>query len=189
MVNEPSTRKNRLIQRKTKKPIRESSRVISGIRMQQGFNGTTNQRVVGGGRVSEKLKLFQLRKETLEKAHLEESSNLGRQYFKELGVDWHNLTISHFERLSVIIQNVIDILLLDKRYDMIPRLKVNPKIRDNKDGISLRISGSYFSDREGVSFSGDWVGFCSEMSGCNRIPFLKGFVYWVDYLNDKNIGE
>lgn len=40
-----------------------------------------------------------------------------------------------------------------------------------------------------TTIENEWVGFCAEMSGCNRIPFLVGFVNWVDWILDDKEGE
>jgi hypothetical protein len=125
------------------------------------------------------------RQEILDKSHENISSVLCRRYAGD-DYDWSALPLKAFELLAKLTQKEIDILAADKSYDMIPRLRIKDKIRINKkDGVTIRVSGSYFKDREAFSFNfkDSFIGFCGEMSGCNRTPFITGFVNWVDELN------
>jgi hypothetical protein len=126
------------------------------------------------------------REEIISRSHESIASSLCRSY---VGDDFlfSKMPISNFERLSALIQKEIDKLLADESYSMVGRLKVKDKIKKNKDGIFLRVSGSYFSDREGVSFNykNNFVGFCDWADGCNRTPFILGFLNWVDELEGK----
>lgn len=133
------------------------------------------------------------KKEILDNAHLNCVKDLARKYFRQSGIDFTSLITSDFCKLGALIQVEIDKLSSDSKYQMIPKLKIRIFPKKNKDGVFLRISGSYFSDREGISFHTDHnrdflVGFCAEMDGCNQTPFIVGFVKWVDYLLD-NIKE
>ena len=126
-----------------------------------------------------------MREEILNSAHLITSNDLARKYFDQFGIDFAGLNMSDFEKLKSLIQIEIDKLLADTEYQMITKLRVKDKIKKNKQGVFLRISGNYFTDREGISFNNRnplFIGFCTEMSGCNRIPFITGFVKWVDFL-------
>jgi hypothetical protein len=125
------------------------------------------------------------KQEILDSSHQKISSELCRKYAGD-DFDWSNLTLKAFELLAKLTQKEIDILSADKSYDMIPSLRVKDKIRTNKDGVFIRVSGSYFTNREAFSFNfrDDFVGFCGEMSGCNRTPFITGFVNWIDELNN-----
>jgi len=126
----------------------------------------------------------QLRKDIFDNSHIERSKESAREYFRISGIQLSNLTARDFDKLKEFVTIEINKLLADPSYRMIPELRVS-KIKENKSGIFLRISGSYFSDREGISFN-LWkplfIGFCAEMSGCNQTPFIKGFVKFVDYL-------
>ncbi len=132
-----------------------------------------------------------LRQEILNNSHLSSSSNLARQYFAESGIDFLCLEVDDFNKLRSFIQIEISKLEADSTYPMIKKLRVKPKIINNKDGIFLRIAGIYFTNREGISFNINYnsrplfIGFCAEMDGCNRIPFIRGFVKWVDFLKTK----
>lgn len=115
------------------------------------------------------------------------ASELCRKYVGD-DFDFSKMPFSNFYRLAELIQKEIDKLLTDETYSMIPQLAIKEKIKKNKNGIFLRISGSYFSDREGISFNFErnpFVGFCDEMSGCNRTPFIIGFLNWIDELGNE----
>jgi hypothetical protein len=125
------------------------------------------------------------KQDIINNSHNNNAKELCRKY---IGDDllFAKIPFSNFRRLAELIQKEIDELLTDNSYDMIGELKVKELIKKNKDGIFLRISGSYFGDREGISFyfSNNFVGFCGEMSGCNQTPFIIGFLNWIDELND-----
>ncbi len=133
------------------------------------------------------------RTEILAKAHLLDSNELAKEYYIEVGLSFKGISDTDYELLSEMIQKEIDILLADKSYQMIKSLRIS-KIKATKAYVSLRIEGmvrilkaegSYFKSREGITLHAEdelIVTFCCEMSGCNRIPFITGFVNWVDKL-------
>lgn len=134
-----------------------------------------------------------LRKEILANSHLNSVKESARKYFVQSGINFSSLTSADFDKLQQFIQFEIDKLLADPEYRMIKELRVKAKIKRGKDYLSIRIAGSYFSDREGISFNTNYtasnsralfIGFCAEMSGCNQTPFIMGFIKWVDYLEE-----
>lgn len=131
----------------------------------------------------------EIQEEILETAHLSSSGDLARQYFKDSGINIKDLELYDFQGLAYFINKEIDILVNDPEYRMIPLLIVKDKIKRNKDGVFLRCSGSYFKDREAISFwheKSEFIGFCGELNGCNRTPFIKGFIRWINFLLGKN---
>lgn len=88
-----------------------------------------------------------------EQSHLRHASSLARDYFANSCIDFLSLKTSDFEKLSELIQVEIDKLLADSSYHMVRELKMRPKIKKNKDGIFLEVSGSYFDRREAISFN------------------------------------
>lgn len=127
------------------------------------------------------------RTEILAKAHLLDSNELAKEYYIESGLSFTDIDDNDYELLSDMVQKEIDILLADKSYQMIEGLCIN-KIKKTKKYVSLRIDGSYFKNREGITlYANDEliVTFCESMNGCNRIPFITGFVKWVDKLKSK----
>lgn len=128
--------------------------------------------------------------EIFEKAHQEESSELSRKYFELVGLEIEKVKKIDCEKLSELIQHEMYVLLADKSYSMVPDLRMHKKIKADKFGIYLFTDGSYFKKRQAVSFefSNDskhkFIGFCGWASGCNRIPFIKGFVKWCDWMKE-----
>lgn len=129
------------------------------------------------------------KEEIFEEAHENKSSQMARDYFKECKLKFSDLNINNCGKLREFINAEAYPLLLDESYSMIRELEANKKIKKDKYGIFLSASGSYFDDREAVSFYNPetnddsiTIGFCGWASGCNRIPFIKGFVKWCDWM-------
>ena len=129
-----------------------------------------------------------LRQRILEKSHLVEVKPLVRDYYAKSGIQYSDLNLNLLDKLRTFIQDEINKLLADENYPyMIKDLRVKDKIKKDKDGFYLRIDGSYFRNREGISFYKPNlykidVEFCASMSGCNQIPFIVGFVNWIDFV-------
>jgi hypothetical protein len=133
-------------------------------------------------------------RQIISKSHLSQTKDLARQYWDSLDIDPFKLQMDDFLELKRHIQYIIDKLSSKKDYQIIPRLHIKEKILINKNKISLRVSGNYFDDREGITFykrnksTGLNVGFCGQLNGCNQTPFIQGFITWINiYLleNDK----
>ena len=53
---------------------------------------------------------------------------------------------------------------------------------------AIRVKGTYFSDREAITFNEDgFIGFCGWADRYNLIPFVMGFKEWCDYLVSKKV--
>jgi len=133
------------------------------------------------------------KEEIEEKAYLDESSKLCREYFKKRGLSYSDLTKNNLKKLREFIQEETYPLLADKSYHMIRELRMddlikivykNKRKKDIIEEAYLFINGSYFKLREAVSFNGDnqFIGFCGWADGCNRIPIIRGFVKWCDWM-------
>ena len=133
-----------------------------------------------------------LKQKIYDKAHFEESNDLARIYFDKSGITLKDASKEDFEELSRLIQLEMYKLLGDESYRMIKDLRMCKKILINKSGVFLYSSGSYFDKREAISFRIDSekaVYFCCWASGCNRIPFIKGFIKWCDWMKYSNAKE
>ena len=95
--------------------------------------------------------------------------------------------IGDYYKLSELMQEEIYRLLADKTYSMINKLSMHSKIRLEKDYVHLFVNGFYFNKREAITFDlrNKFIGFNGWASGCNRIPFIKGFIKWCDYMVEK----
>lgn len=128
----------------------------------------------------------ELKKQIFKTAHLNESSELCRQYFKEQKLQLDNFyQSSDYYKLSEYIQEEINLLLADKSYSMIRNLKMLKGIKFDKDTVCLLTKAYYFRKREAITFdlNTKFIGFCGWASGCNRIPFIKGFIRWCDFMD------
>ncbi len=130
-------------------------------------------------------------KQIIEVAHENKSSGMAREYFTKKGLSFEDLGDTDMWKLQDFINHECKVLLADKSYSMIKDLKVS-RVKQDKYGWHLITSGSYFKLREGISF---WnpktnddsitIGFCGWASGCNRIPFIVGFIKWCDWMANK----
>lgn len=127
----------------------------------------------------------------IKKSHLNESSEMARKYFIKKGLTFEDIGDTDMWRLQDMINHECHVLLADESYHMIKDLMVK-KVKQDKYGWHLIARGSYFDSREGISF---WnpktnddsitIGFCGWASGCNRIPFIKGFIKWCDWMSNE----
>lgn len=135
-----------------------------------------------GGRKKED-KLSKLKSYIFEVAHLEECSVFCREYFKECDLEMNDVNMDNVEKLNELIQEEIDVLSTDLSYNLVKKLRMEKKIRQNKEGIYLYVCGDYFKHRHAITFYfQDKIIFCSWATGCNRIPFVKGFINWCDWM-------
>ena len=127
------------------------------------------------------------KEEIFDTSHLDASSDLARAYFKECGLKIEEVTLIQCAELIEFITDEIKPLLADKSYQMVKDLRMNKRIKKDKYGIYLLTDGSYFKERQAVSFllGNRRIIFCNWASGCNRIPYIKGFVKWCDYLKEQ----
>ena len=129
----------------------------------------------------------ELRKKIFETAHRKESSNSVRDYFSLTDIDSGELTKEQLEKLRIFINKEIYVLLVDETYSMVKKLYI-PKVikKDRYGNCTLPVDSSYFKAREGITFHKDgFIALCGWASGCNRIPFIKGFVEWCDWIKSK----
>ena len=107
------------------------------------------------------------KKEIFQKAHLNESSDMAREYFKDSGLDYSKIKISDLYKLREFILDEIYPLLADKTYSMVRELtmdrKIDIKFEKKKDLLKeayLYTNGSYFTKRQAISFEEeDFIGF------------------------------
>lgn len=120
-------------------------------------------------------------------AHIEESSDSARQYFKDCGLSIKDICFEDCSMLRLFIMEEINKLLADKTYRMIPKLWMNPEIKETIAGLCIYVDSCYFIKRVAIrfSFGSDHIYFCPWASGCNRIPFIIGFIKWCDWMVKK----
>ncbi|MFY0516500.1 hypothetical protein ACOMCU_01525 [Lysinibacillus sp. UGB7] len=113
-----------------------------------------------------------------------------RAYFVEKGLTYSIITEAFIEQLEIFITEELNAYRLTengKSMDMRLRktLKKQVKILKRTGLIFayLRVDGSYFHNREAISFNKDgFIGFGGEFSSNNTQPYLKAFVRWCDFV-------
>ena len=132
----------------------------------------------------------QIQEEILKTSHLDSSRQLARDHFKECEINIEELEAKDFKELANLINIEIQKLSKNPKREVIPELKVNSRIKKNKNGVYLRASAYYFEDREGISFWKDNkdfpVGFCANLVYYNQVPFITGFIKWINFLLAKH---
>lgn len=122
--------------------------------------------------------------------------DLAREHFKKCNLSYSDIGIKEINKLVEYLNKHIQ----DYGSCMIkindPILKGNNKniIFDSNNKIKfaeLRVKGTYFDDREAITFNDDgWIGMCGWADSHNITPFVMGFIEWCNYLKEKrNINE
>lgn len=112
-----------------------------------------------------------------------------RQVFKSYKLNYKDITQNDIRKLSNMIETEL-INYLDyggnhaKQMDMKVgrQLKKDISFVDDKlEYAFIKIDGSYFKNREGISFNKDgFIGFGGEFSDVNVAPILKAFIKWCN---------
>lgn len=113
-----------------------------------------------------------------------------RAYFVEKGLTYSMLTEALIEQLKVFVSEELDMYRLTedgKAMDMRLRKTLKKQVKVLKrSGLIfayLRVDGSYFENREAISFNKDgFIGFGGEFSSNNTQPYLKAFIRWCDFV-------
>jgi hypothetical protein len=113
-----------------------------------------------------------------------------RHYFQDKGLTYKALTTYTIDLLISIIQNEIMKMRKEREDCILVRInnyKYSKKQLNSKqfNNVFLTVSGTYFSDREAISFNTDgFIGFAGWASTINTKPFINGFIKWCDDLAD-----
>lgn len=117
---------------------------------------------------------------------------LARNYFKECNLTYDDIGMNEIYKLIQILNRYIAqadscMLMMNE-----PKLKGRYRNIILKDGkikfAELRVKGTYFNDREAITFYEDgWIGISGWADGYNLTPFVMGFKEWCDYLKNKKI--
>jgi hypothetical protein len=114
-----------------------------------------------------------------------------RKYFENKGLDYSKIKKEDIEVLISYVSKELKTYLKEGGFhaqQMSMELR-KPRVKDIKvlkSGLQyarIRIKGSYFDDREGITFSQTgFIGFGGEFSDVNVAPILKAFCKWCDTL-------
>lgn len=68
----------------------------------------------------------------------------------------------------------------------VSKIKFNKDENGSMQSVFIRVSGTYFNNREAVSFNGDgFIGFCGWADSINSEVIYRGFLQWLAYLREK----
>lgn len=115
-----------------------------------------------------------------------------RAYFAGKGLSYDNISLLSIRKLSNMVESeLIDYYQSGGEHAMQMNMRVsNQKKKDtnfkggNLVAARIGIDGSYFKDREGITFSQTgFIGFGGEFSDVNVQPILQAFCKWCDTLD------
>lgn len=118
------------------------------------------------------------------------STNDARQYFKDCGLTYDDITEGDILALVMLLNKEIKksnkdletsvTMTLSKRIDFVNTPKQTMK------KCFLYMNSHYFTQRECISFNQDgFIGFAGWADQGNTNPILRAFLSWCNYLKDK----
>lgn len=117
-----------------------------------------------------------------------------RKHFKDLELSYENITPIDLRKLSNMLESeLIDYFENGGSHAQQMDMKVSEQRKKDvkfKDGklifAQIKIDGSYFKGREGITFNQTgFIGFGGEFSGVNVAPILKAFCKWCYTLGSR----
>lgn len=118
-----------------------------------------------------------------------------REYFKSKGLDYSKINLEDIKKLSEIASEELEEYLKKGGFHAqqmgmnVRKLRVKDVKVLKKTGLQcarIKIQGSYFHDREGITFSSTgFIGFGGELSDTNIQPILKAFYRWCDVVTNQ----
>ena len=111
--------------------------------------------------------------------------DLARNHFKKCGLTYQNIGIEELNKLIKILNKHISdfdscMLMIKEPNNIV--LDKNKKLKF----AELRVKGTYFDDREAITFNQDgWIGFAGWADTKNITPFIMAFIEWCNYLEER----
>lgn len=109
-----------------------------------------------------------------------------REYFKNKGLSYGNITKEKINILSEILSKNIKVALKNKEIDI---MRMSKKIKGKYDADEkliecyLFVNSDYYTRRECISFNKDgFIGFAGWACSGNTAPIIKSFIEWCDCL-------
>ncbi len=119
------------------------------------------------------------------------SNDEARQYFKDKGLSYSNITEGDILTLTMMLNKEIKKANKDCETSMgtlnLSR-KINMKRKPSGSIICcyLYVNSHYFTQRECISFNEDgFIGFAGWADQGNTNPILRAFIKWCDYLTEE----
>lgn len=113
---------------------------------------------------------------------MKDNRDVARDYFKKHNLTYEKITVDSLYKLRELCQIEIE-NHIEFKMTMCDAIHVCPTKSHKIKFAFLRVSGSYFHEREAISFNEDgFIGFCGWASTINSIPFTIAFEKWVDWI-------
>ena len=115
-------------------------------------------------------------------------NDAARRHFEASGLAYENITLDDLEELhAMLVQVMAETRAALKDHPVQGHWRMRRKVKSTFDddgrlvSAFLRCDGSYFEDREAVSFNRDgFIGFCGWASTTNTVPITDTFMRWCD---------
>lgn len=120
------------------------------------------------------------------------TSAYAREYFKNKGLSYNLITEELFDKLKLFFKIELNNYVTDgdehsKKIAMClskKEYKINKPKFNHKDGLLhgfIQVDGSYFKNREAISFNENgFIGFAGWSDSNNIQPIIKAFINWCD---------
>ena len=117
-------------------------------------------------------------------------NDAARARFETSGLTYDDITADDIEELyAMLVETMADTRARLKDHPVQGHWKMHKGHKDDYtwDGhllcAFLRCYGSYFTDREAISFNRDgYIGFCGWASTQNTVPITDTFIRWCDHI-------
>lgn len=112
-----------------------------------------------------------------------------RFYFENAGLDYADVTAEDINMLVELLREELETYRTTggEHAENMAMTVCKPLVKDVKvlkSGLKyayIKVDGSYFEKREGISFNRDgFIGFAGSFSDVNTTPYLTAFKRWVD---------
>jgi hypothetical protein len=123
------------------------------------------------------------------KGGIEMTNDEARQYFKDKGLSYQDVTIDDIRVLQImLVASITESIKTDNKVNATTELKArlkNSKFTETGKvrQCFIRVKSNYYFDRECVSFNPDgFIGFGGWADEHHLTPFRNAFIKWCDYL-------
>jgi hypothetical protein len=115
------------------------------------------------------------------------TNNEARQYFTDQGLSYSDIGSKEIAKLGSILKSKLDSFSNGSfKMQLVEKGKFNfNNITGTLINGSIRVNGTHFEDREGITFNKDgFIGFSGWADSTNKVPFIESFIEWVNALKN-----
>lgn len=123
---------------------------------------------------------------------MEYTRDYAREVWKKSGYDYSVLTYPNLYQLTKRVAHYLDLhtelqMWIHRDRKGVP-FNEFPRYQPPFEWVEITIDGSYFEDREGITFNRDgFIGFAGWACDSNVQPILKAFIEWVEWMIEYGI--